>query len=92
MFPDAAASSSLAFNGDRVNPLKVHSSAAATRQSRTRRRRGGEEERKGRRGEKTKRQSEGGGEKVQLDSGEVHMLTEQSRLLLGLLFALKCTT
>lgn len=34
VFPDAAASSPLALNGNRVNPLKVHPSAAETRQSR----------------------------------------------------------
>lgn len=30
VFPDAAASSPLPLNGDRVNPLKVHPSAAVT--------------------------------------------------------------
>lgn len=34
VFPGATASSSLALNGHRVNPLKVHPSAAVTRQSR----------------------------------------------------------
>lgn len=34
VFPDATASSPLPLNGNRVNPLKVHPSAAVTRQSR----------------------------------------------------------
>jgi len=33
VLPDAAASSPLPLNGNRVNPLKVHPSAAVTRQS-----------------------------------------------------------
>lgn len=41
VFPGAATSSSLALNGHRVNPLKVHPSAAVTRQSRAGRRREG---------------------------------------------------
>ena len=34
VFPGAAPSSSLALNGHRVNPLKVHPPAVVTRQSR----------------------------------------------------------
>lgn len=34
VLPDAAPSSSLALNGHRVNPLKVHPPAVVTRQSR----------------------------------------------------------
>lgn len=53
--PGAAASSSLPLNGHRVNPLKVHPSAAVTRQSRAGRWREGTGER--RRKEKRQQQA-----------------------------------
>lgn len=75
VFPGAAASSSLALNGHRVNPLKVYPSAAVTRQSRVRKgRRAGTEGKKKEGREKTTTGSEK--EKVQLESAVAIMQRE----------------
>lgn len=57
VFPGATTSSSLALNGHRVNPLKVHPLAAVTRQSRAGRWREGTDGRRRRRKEKRQQQA-----------------------------------